>query len=370
MTELYLGLMSGTSMDGVDAVLCEFRDGRFRGSAATHTRRYGAALRADLLRLQRDKPALTLDELARLDHAVARHFARAATACLAEAGIAASKVRALGSHGQTVFHDPRGARSSIQLGDPSVIAALTGITTVADFRRADVAAGGQGAPLAPAFHHAVFASADEPRCVLNLGGIANITILPGVDPATVRGFDTGPGNGLLDEWILERRHRPYDAGGRWGAGGALEPRLLRALLADPWFRRGPPKSTGRDYFNLAWARRRFKTLAWLPPQAVQRTFAELTARSVAEAIRRHAPGTRRVLVCGGGGANALVMTRLAELLAPAAVESSSAHGLDPQQVEGAAFAWLAMRTMQGLPGNLPAVTGAKRAVVLGGIYRA
>jgi anhydro-N-acetylmuramic acid kinase len=370
MSELYLGLMSGTSMDGVDAALCEYENARLRRVVATHACRYGAALRASLLALQRDKPALTLAALGRLDNAVAAHFARAAAGALRKAGLAPESVRAIGSHGQTVFHDPDGVRTSTQLGNPAQIAALTGIATVADFRRADVAAGGQGAPLAPAFHHAMFASAGEARAVVNLGGIANVTLLPDADAARVRGFDTGPGNGLLDEWILARRGRAFDAGGRWAARGAVEPKLLAALLADPWFRRKPPKSTGRDHFNLAWARRRFRTIAWLPPEAVQRTFAELTARSIADAIRRHAPATRRVLVCGGGAGNALLMRRLGELLAPAVVEPTSAHGLDPQQVEGAAFAWLALRTMRGLPGNLPAVTGAKRAVVLGGIYRA
>lgn len=370
MTELYLGLMSGTSMDGIDAVLCEFDGPRFRRVVATHTRRYPAPLRASLLALQRNPSAVTLDALARLDNAVAAQFARAALGALRHAGTDAGAVRAVGSHGQTVFHDPRGARSSTQLGNPSLIARLTGVDTVADFRRADVAAGGQGAPLVPAFHHAVFAQAGEPRCVVNIGGIANVTVLPGAGLDGVRGFDTGPGNGLLDEWMLARRGRAYDAGGRWAARGSVEPKLLAALLAEPWFRRRPPKSTGRGQFNLDWARRRFRTLAWLPPEAVQRTFAELTARTIAAAIRGHAAGTARVLVCGGGVGNALLMGRLQELLAPARVEPTSAHGLDPQHVEGAAFAWLAMRTVNGLPGNVPAVTGAKRAVVLGGVYRA
>jgi anhydro-N-acetylmuramic acid kinase len=369
MTELYLGLMSGTSMDGVDAALCEFADGHFTRIVASGARRYAAPLRAALLKLQRDQPALTLDRLARLDHGVARHFAAAATAVLAKAGVDAGAVRAIGAHGQTVFHDPAGARSSLQLGDPGLIAAQAGIATVADFRRADIALGGQGAPLAPAFHHAMFATGAEPRCVVNIGGIANVTVLPDGDPARVRGFDTGPGNALLDEWIQARRRRAFDKDGRWAASGAVEPKLLGALLADPWFRRRPPKSTGRGEFNLAWAQRRFRTLSWLPPASVQRTFAELTARSIADAIARHAAGTRRVLVCGGGARNAHLLQRLGELVSPAVVESTSAHGLDPQQVEAVAWAWLAMRTVNGLPGNVPAVTGARRAAVLGGLYR-
>ena len=370
MTELYLGLMSGTSMDGVDAALCEFADGRFRRVIAAHSRRYEPKLRRALLQLQRDKPALTLERLAGLDHAVARTFARTAADLLKRERIDSARVRAIGSHGQTVFHDPSGARSSMQLGDPSLIAAQTGVTTVADFRRADIARGGQGAPLVPAFHHAVFASAGERRCVVNIGGIANITVLPGADSAAVRGFDTGPGNGLMDEWIQARRGKPYDRAGRWAAAGTVDAGLLRALVADPWFRRKPPKSTGRDTFNLRWARRRFPRLGSLRPEIVQRTFAELTAASIAAAIRTHAPGTTRVLVCGGGGENALLMQRLGELVAPAALESTADHGLDPRHVEAAAFAWLAARTINGLPGNVPAVTGAARAAVLGGIYRA
>lgn len=370
MTALYLGLMSGTSMDGVDAVLCEFDGGRLVEVRAHHARRYDAPLRAALLRLQREQPALTLAELARLDHGVARHFAAAATALLRRAGIAPARIRALGSHGQTVFHDPKGARSSLQLGDPSLIAALTGIATVADFRRADVAHGGQGAPLVPAFHHAMFARADEPRCVLNIGGIANVTVLPDANAESVRGFDTGPGNGIMDEWSAERRRRAYDAGGRWAASGKIDPKLLKALLADPWFRRAPPKSTGRGELNLAWCRRRFRTLAWVAPADVQRTLAELTLETIARAIARWAPGTRRVLVCGGGVHNAVLMGELTLRLAPATVETTAAQGLDPQHVEGAAFAWLAMRTLDGATGSLPAVTGAKRAAVLGGIYRA
>lgn len=370
MTELYLGLMSGTSMDGVDAVLCEFDGERFRRVAGTDARSYEPRLRAALLDLQRGHGAVPLGRLARLDHGVARCFAAAATGLLRRLRLEPGAVRAIGSHGQTVFHDPTTARSSLQLGDPSLIAAATGITTVADFRRADIARGGQGAPLVPAFHHAVFASAAEPRCVVNIGGIANVTVLPGTDPAAVRGFDTGPGNALMDEWIGARRGKPHDAGGRWAASGSVDAALLRALLADPWFRRRPPKSTGRDHFNLEWTQQCYPRLGRLDPATVQRTFAELTAASIADAVRRHGAGAQRVLACGGGVRNTLLMHRLAALLAPRTLETTGVHGLGPQHVEAAAFAWLAMRTEQGLPGNLRAVTGAKRAAVLGGIYRA
>lgn len=360
--------MSGTSMDGVDAVLCEFRAGRFLRVRAHAQRRYPDALRATLLALQREKPALTLDTLARLDHAVAIHFAQAAAAALRGARIPASRVTAIGSHGQTVFHDPEGARSSLQIGDPSVIAAATGITTVADFRRADVARGGQGAPLVPAFHHAVFASG-VPRAVVNIGGIANVTLLPGRDAARATGFDTGPGNGLMDEWMAAQRQQAFDRGGRWAASGTVHPGLLAALMDEPWLSRPPPKSTGRDLFNLEWVRRRYTRARRLSPADVQRTLLELTAVSIAEAIRRHGRGTREVYVCGGGSRNRVLMRRLADLLAPASVRSTATAGVDPLQVEGAAFAWLAMRALRGESGNLPAVTGAREAAVLGGIYR-
>ncbi|MBI2384183.1 MAG: anhydro-N-acetylmuramic acid kinase [Gammaproteobacteria bacterium] len=371
-TALYLGLMSGTSKDGVDAAVVEFDGGgRLRGIRATHTVRYTAVLRARLLKLARELPPITLGEYAELDQAVAGLFAKAARGALERGGLKPRHIAAVGSHGQTVFHQPEGrVRSSIQLGDPNRIAALTGIATVADFRRRDIALGGHGAPLVPAFHHAVFARAREPRCVVNVGGIANITVLPGADTRRVFGFDTGPGNALMDEWVRTHHGRNYDANGRWAASGHLEPELLKALLGDAYFRRRPPKSTGRSHFNLDWARRRWPGLDWAPPVAVQNTFCELTARSVADAIRRFAPATRRVLICGGGVYNGFLMQRLADLLGPVPVESTDAHGLGARWVEAAAFAWLAMRTMHGLPGNMPAVTGASREAVLGGIYRA
>lgn len=369
MTDLYLGLMSGTSMDGIDAALCEFRGARFLRVRALQSRPYPPALRAQLLRLSRELPALTLEQLARLDHAVAEAFAGAVQDLLRRAKVPGRRILAAGSHGQTVFHDPQGARSSWQLGDPSLIAARTGLTVVADFRRADVARGGQGAPLVPGFHHAVLASAREKRCVLNLGGIANITVLPGLAAAKVRGFDTGPGNALMDEWSELRRGQAMDAGGKWAATGEVYPKLLDALLADPYFAAKPPKSTGRSYFNLDWVRRRFPDLATAVPADVQRTLCELTARSVADAIARHAKGTQQILVCGGGALNGFLLERVGALTR-VKIETTQALGLAPQAVEAAAFAWLAMRTLKGLPGNLPAVTGAKHPAALGGIYRA
>lgn len=370
MAELYVGLMSGTSMDGVDAALCAFEAERFAGVRATHTVAYPEPLRQRLLALQRELQPIALAELAELDNAVAQAFVAATIGLLDRAGASAREVRALGSHGQTVFHDPERARSSLQLGNPGWISQHTGIDTVADFRRADVALGGHGAPLVPAFHHAQFARAGEARCIVNVGGIANLTILPGDDRAAVRGFDTGPGNGLMDEWAELHLGERFDAGGRFAAAGAVQPELLAALLADPFFARPPPKSTGRAEFNLGWAQRGFPRLGHLRPADVQRTFCELTVRTIAQALRQHAPATRRLLPCGGGARNDFLVGRLREALAGIAVETSDAYGLDAGAVETSAFAWLAMRAVRGLPGNLPGVTGASREAVLGGIYRA
>jgi len=367
---LVLGLMSGTSMDGIDAVLAEFDRGRFKGLRATHHLHYPAALRGRLLQVARSDAALSLRELATLDTAVADHFADAALGLLAAAGIEAAAVSAIGSHGQTVFHDTSAQPwATQQLGDPSRIAARSGITTVADFRRKDVALGGQGAPLVPAFHHALFASADEARCALNIGGIANITLLPDAAAARVRGFDTGPGNGLMDEWSERHLGRAYDADGAFAASGRCNEALLQALLADPYFNQPPPKSTGRGYFQLAWVEQRFPALASLALADVQATLAELTTRSIAADILAHQPDTRRVLVCGGGARNGYLMQSLRAALPGCTVQPSDDYGLDAGWVEAAAFAWLAMRTLESLPGNLPGVTGASRLAVLGGIFK-
>jgi anhydro-N-acetylmuramic acid kinase len=367
---LVLGLMSGTSMDGIDAVLAEFDRGRFKGLRATHHLHYPAALRGRLLQVARSDAALSLRELATLDTAVADHFADAALGLLAAAGIEAAAVSAIGSHGQTVFHDTSAQPwATQQLGDPSRIAARSGIATVADFRRKDVALGGQGAPLVPAFHHALFASADEARCALNIGGIANVTLLPDADAARVRGFDTGPGNGLMDEWSERHLGRAYDADGAFAASGRCNEPLLQALLADPYFTQPPPKSTGRGYFQLAWVEQHFPALVSLAAADVQATLAELTTRSIAADILAHQPDTRRVLVCGGGAHNGHLMQSLRAALPACTVQASDDHGLDAGWVEAAAFAWLAMRTLEGLPGNLPGVTGASRLAVLGGIFK-
>lgn len=358
-------------MDGIDAVLAEFDPaGRLLGLRATHSHQYPPPLRTSLLELARREDGLSLRQLATLDAAVADHFAEAALGLLRSAGVEPTTVQAIGSHGQTVFHDTNAQPwSTLQLGDPSRIAARSGLVTVADFRRKDLALGGHGAPLLPVLHHALFADANEPRCVLNLGGIGNVTLLPDADAARVRGFDTGPANGLMNEWAERHLNHHYDADGAYAASGRCHQPLLAALLADPYFSRPPPKSTGRGYFHLPWLERRFAGLHDLPPADVQATLAELTARSVADSIHRYAPQTRRVLGCGGGVHNSYLMGRLRAALPGMTLQTTDDYGLKADWVEATAFAWLALRTLEGLPGNLPSVTGASRPAVLGGIYK-
>ncbi len=364
----YLGLMSGTSADGIDAALVHFPGNGMPSLAAARTFAWEPALREEILALSQAAVKVEPERLARLDHRIGAAFAHAANRLLAEAGIRAAQVAAIGSHGQTLRHAPSGdAPFSWQLGDPTLIAERTGITTVADFRRRDVAAGGQGAPLMPAVHRALFADPREDRAVLNLGGIANLTLLP--VSGEVHGFDTGPANGLMDAWMLEQRGAPCDLDGAFAACGQVDQRLLAELLADPWFARLPPKSTGRDHFHLDWLRTRLggRTLA---AQDVQATLLELTARSVAEALEHSQPGTRRLLACGGGVHNGALMRRLAALLPGAGISSTAALGVDPDFVEAIGFAWLARQTLLGRPGNLPSATGARGARVLGAIHPA
>lgn len=361
--------MSGTSVDGVDAALAELDETPPRVLAA-ETFPYPEELRDRLLAVGQGEP-ISLDALGQLDVEVGKTFAGAASALIAKANLAATEVRAIGSHGQTLAHAPQAPHPyTFQIGDPNVIAERTGITTVADFRRRDVAAGGQGAPLVPAFHAALFRSPDENRVVVNIGGIANITLLP-AGAGEVSGFDTGPGNGLMDTWMQRQLGRAYDADGDWARSGRMHAGLLDALLADEYFARRPPKSTGRDYFHVRWLSERLKLFTRrIEPENVQATLAEFTARTIADAIEAEMPHAARVLVCGGGAYNGYLMERLAALLAPADVTTTAAYGLAPEWVEAVAFAWLAKQTLAGKPGNLPSVTGAGRPVILGGIYPA
>lgn len=352
--------MSGTSLDGVDAVLVDLSGSKPRLLAQAHAG-FEAALRAELLALN-TPGSDEIERAARAGIALAGHYAEAVAAVLAAAGRRPDEIRAIGCHGQTIRHRPAQG-FTIQIGNAALLAERTGIRVVSDFRSRDVAAGGQGAPLAPAFHAAVFASADEDRAVLNLGGIANLTLLPRTGEVT--GFDTGPANCLLDLWSARHQGEPFDDGGRWAEGGAVLPALLARLLDEPYFAAAAPKSTGRDLFHAGWLERALQGDE--KPRDVQATLLELTARSVAEALSRHAPRCRRMIVCGGGARNTALLRRLSALVAPALVEPSDRHGVDPQLVEALAFAWLARRTLDGAAGNLPAVTGARGPRVLGAI---
>lgn len=355
--------MSGTSLDGVDAVLLDLGGTAPRVRAHVH-HPFDAALRAELLALNASA-ANELDRAARCANELARRYAAAVRELLSAAGIAPREVRAIGCHGQTVRHRPD-LGYTLQLGNAALLAELSGIRVVADFRSRDVAAGGQGAPLAPAFHAVMFGSEREERAVLNLGGMANLTLLPA--GGVVAGFDTGPGNCLLDLWAQAHLGKAVDEDGAWAAGATADDALLASLLADPYFSLPPPKSTGRDAFNDDWLRSRLP--ASREPGVVQATLLELTVESVARALRAHGGGAQRLIVCGGGVRNRRLMERLRAVLAPMPVASSAEHGIEPGLVEAAAFAWLAHRTLEGRPGSLPAVTGAKGARVLGAIYPA
>jgi anhydro-N-acetylmuramic acid kinase len=361
---LYIGLMSGTSLDGVDGVL-------LRLDAAGEVTLLGHAGRAlpDPLRArfaalnQSGADELHQSQLGALE--LAALYAEVVAELLRNAALQPQQVLAIGAHGQTVRHRPDCAYT-VQLNAPAWLAERSGIAVVADFRSRDVAAGGQGAPLVPAFHRAVFARPGEDLAVLNLGGIANLSLLAA--DGGVLGFDTGPGNALLDLWAQRHLGRPFDAGGAWGAGGSVDAELLDAWLADPYFAAPPPKSTGRDHFDAAWIDAALRP--GLDPRDVQATLAELSARSVAEALLRHLPRASTLLVCGGGARNADLVGRLRRLLPRLRVTDSDSRGLPAQQVEAAAFAWLAAQALAGAPGNLPAVTGARGPRVLGAIYPA
>ena len=365
MPEHYIGLMSGTSMDGVDAALVRFGD-REVEIRATHEAPYPADLRDRLLEAADTPVNEPIDEIGALDRAVGERFRDAAIAVLAKSGLDAGEVRAIGSHGQTVRHQPDAIRPySLQIGNPVLIFEGTGITTVADFRSADIEAGGQGAPLVPPFHEWLFRSPDRKRVVVNIGGIANVTIL-GTGDQPVIGFDTGPGNTLLDRWIHVHRGEAFDADGSWAAGGTCDDLLLHRMLGYEYFSLEPPKSTGLEDFNLHWLQDYLSGAH--AANDVQATLCELTARSIANAIRSQGTDPDEVFVCGGGAHNSELLRRLGRNLAETRIDSTASVGLDPDWVEAAAFAWLAMRTMNNETGNLPSVTGASRKVVLGTIH--
>lgn len=360
--EPYVGLMSGTSMDGVDAVLVEFTTQPPR-LIAKHYLPYPRELADRLLALQQ-KGEDELHQAALLGISLSRLYHQAVLALLKLSGIEADSVHAIGCHGQTVRHNPVEGYT-LQLGNPALLAELSGISVVADFRSRDIAAGGQGAPLVPAFHEAVFRSPDIHRVILNVGGIANITDL---NPAcATKGFDTGPGNMLLDAWSQRHTGQDYDEGGKWAAMGSVIPQLLESLLAHPYFSSEPPKSCGREQFNLDWLEANLPVSSTAAAD-VQATLLELTARSIAAAIKRWCGIPEELVVCGGGAHNDALLKRLAAHLPHTRVLTSEALGIGADWVEAVAFAWLARQTLLGLPSNLPAVTGSNGPRILGAIY--
>ena len=367
MAELYIGLMSGTSLDGVDGVLADFSITPLR--VCVHaSMAFDPGLRSQLLALN-TSGADEIHRSAAAAHALVQAYGAVVAELLAAAGVQAGAVRAIGAHGQTVRHQPRAFGTTgytTHINNPALLAELTGIDVVADFRSRDVAAGGQGAPLAPFFHQAQFTRPGMTVGVLNLGGISNLTLLRA--DGTLTGFDCGPANALMDGWSEQHTGRLYDDCGAWAASGTVQAGLLAHLLAHPYFAQNPPKSTGRDLFNRAWLDAALAAHGALAPVDVQATLAELTAQSCASELLRHGPQAAELVVCGGGAFNTHLMRRLAVLLPGVAVLSSAERGLPPQQVEGAAFAWLARKAVLREKLALQSTTGAQGARVLGCVY--
>jgi anhydro-N-acetylmuramic acid kinase len=379
MHEYFIGLMSGTSLDGTDGVLIDFSGPQLKVLSVA-TEAFSEDFRAELLAL--NSPGHNeLHRAAKAGNQLAGVYAKVVTSLLAKVAaqcITKEQISAVGAHGQTVRHQPQhsattGPGYTLQLNNPALLAELTGIDVVADFRSRDVAAGGQGAPLVPAFHQSVFGRKDHTVSVLNLGGISNLSVLPGADLAqaqAVTGFDCGPGNALMDAWAQKHTGQPFDAGGAWAASGQLLPALLASLLDEPYFVKAPPKSTGRDLFSLDWLAQKLAPFAAERPQDIQNTLTELTANACIASVCSYGKDSAELIVCGGGAFNLHLMQRLQAGLPTMRVRASDAHGLPPLQVEAAAFAWLARQAVQRQAGNLAGVTGAAGARVLGAIYPA
>lgn len=369
---LFIGLMSGTSLDGVDGVLVDFSGAAPRVVQHAYAP-FDAPFAAELLALN-SPGANEVHRGALAANALARSYALIVHRLLQAASVQPAHVCAIGAHGQTIRHRPQefdGSGYTVQLNNPALLAELTGIDVVADFRSRDVAAGGQGAPLVPAFHQDVFGRLSERTCVLNIGGIANLTVLPSAQrgaASVLLGFDCGPGNALLDHWCLRHTGQPFDRDGAWSDSGSVHVPLLQQMLAEPYLAKAPPKSTGRDLFNPPWLSAQLQPHGGLPAADVQATLCALTAQTCANDVLRHAPGTRMLVVCGGGALNGALMRRLQQALPHAEVQSSAQHGLPPLQVEATAFAWLARKALRRETGSLTSVTGASGARVLGAIY--
>ncbi len=353
-------------MDGIDAALVSFEDEKIELLTTTSID-IPTSTKSSLTLLLRGEN-IHLKLLGETDTQMGHLFADAVLDLLKKTTIKSDEIKAIGSHGQTIYHHPHGDNPfTLQIGDPNIIAARTNITTVADFRRRDIALGGQGAPLVPAFHDYLFRDRTNDLCVVNIGGIANITYLPADKSKPIIGFDTGPGNTLLDSWHQKHRNKPIDLNGEWARSGKIIPELLDLLLDDPYFKKTSPKSTGREYFNLHWLDEKLTTLEIkIAPEDIQAALTELTAKTIALSIT----SASTIYVCGGGTHNTFLMERLRAHCTHQSVESTAKMGVDPQWMEAMAFAWLAKQTIEKKPGNLPSVTGAKKPSILGGAYYA
>lgn len=365
--DIYVGLMSGTSLDAVDAVAVRFTPEL--SLIATHTEPLPHELKQQIMQLTQPDSS-DIDQLGKVDLALGYLFANAVNNLIAKTDIDKNSIVAIGSHGQTIRHRPEFG-FSLQIGDANIIAENTGIKTITDFRRRDMAAGGQGAPLVPAFHQAVFQTEKNDRIILNIGGMANITFLPSDSCQIVSGFDTGPGNVLLDTWIQYSCQQKYDNNGQWAASGKTNSKLLQQLLQDSYFELPPPKSTGRERFNYDWLDKQLSSYSVLLAQDIQSTLSELTAISIAQAIERYVSSSNfELLICGGGSHNSYLLKQLKHYIAPNRIDKTDAEGVNADWVEAIAFAWLAQRCLAGEHGNKPQVTGAKGERILGAIYQA
>lgn len=367
--DLYIGLMSGTSLDGIDAALV-----RFEYEQATVLDSIclplPSALREQIKSLINPSEN-EINRLLSVDVQLANTFADSVAQLIDKTNINIKDIVAIGCHGQTIRHLPTAEHpTTLQIGDPNIIAEVTGITTVADFRRRDMAAGGQGAPLVPAFHEYVFRDSKRNRVILNLGGIANITILNAEKNIPVTGFDTGPANTLMNHWIQQQQNKNFDEGGSWAASGQINNDFLAQLLDDNYFKLTPPKSTGTEYFNAAWLTKKLSAFPLLAAEDVQASLTVFTAITVSDAVKQYANDADEIIICGGGVHNDFLLQQLTKNLPHIEIHSSAKYGLDPDYIEATAFAWLAKQTIEHQYGNLPEVTGAKRGVILGGIYQA
>jgi len=361
---LFIGLMSGTSLDGIDIAIVEFQGTQQPSVLQTHFLTYPSELRTQILTLQHPTEN-ELETTALISNTLAKLYAQAVNQLLTITALSPNEISAIGCHGQTIRHRPE-LGFTLQIGNPALLAELTGITVVADFRSRDIAAGGQGAPLVPAFHQAIFASPQLNRAVINIGGIANITYL--VNNSGLIGFDSGPGNMLLDAWIKQHKNLSYDANGAWACTGQLIEPLLSAMLTEPYFALTPPKSTGRDLFNDAWLTEHLVDSHYAP-EDVAFTLVSLTAHTIHHALLQHCLNLDEVYVCGGGAHNALLMQQLQSLLGNIKVQTTHQLGIGVDWVEAIAFAWLAKRCLNQQTASLPDVTGAKGARILGAIYQ-